>query len=139
MATQLTPSNLKNVRLSLTGLEEFVEGLSKTNADIDKCFAKAVDEIKEGIRADLKNWASKHIGTGQMYESINASDTYNNGEAVYAYVGIDTRVFEDAWHAVFVEYGTPRQAPDPMIRETYEKWRRKAKAIYKKYLNEAME
>lgn len=136
--TLLTPSNLKAAKMSINGLDEFVEKLNQKSVDIDKMFAKAVDEIKEGIREELKDWASNHKETGQVYESINASETYFNGFSVYAYVGVDTRVFEDAWHAVFVEYGTPTQTADPKIRATYAKWQRKSKAIYKKYFKEAL-
>ena len=141
MATKLlTPSNLKAVRFTLSGLEEYVERLNKVSANLDKIFEGAVKEIAEGVRADIKEWADKHKDTGAVAESVNSTDVMYNGSAVYAYVGIDGNINYDSWHAVFVEYGVPSKnmQADPGIRRAFEKWQKKAPKIYERYLKEAL-
>lgn len=138
MARLLTPTNLKAVRFELSGLDEFVQKLLKLDKDVDTIFEKAINEIKEGIRADIKEWASKHYDTGIVYESVNASSVFNDGNNLYAMVGIDSNIHYDAWHAVFVEYGTPTIPADPGVRRAFDKWRKKSPEIFEKYLQEAL-
>ena len=134
----LTPSNLKAVTLNLGGLDEYIKRLNEAQVDIVEVYTKAVNEIKEGIRADIKAWAESHKETGKVTEAVNASDVFYNGNQIFAYVGIDSRINYEAWHAVFVEYGTPTIPADPKIRQTYELWRQKSKGIFQNYFEEAL-
>lgn len=128
----LTPSNLRFARFELKGLEEYAERLKKAGGDVDEAVAEAVDEIKEGVKDDIQKWASKHVSTGAVLDSVDASDVIQDRNAIYAEVGINTKIKETSWHAVFVEYGTPRMAADPGVRTAFTKWKARQKSIFKR-------
>jgi len=135
MATKLlTPSNLKSVRFTVSGLDEYAQKVIKAGNSIDKAVAEAVEEIKESVREDIQVWADKHKMSGAVAESVNATEVKRAGNNIYADVGIDSNINPASWHAVFVEYGTPHQAADPGIRLAFDKWKRKSKMIFKKHL-----
>lgn len=133
MATKLlTPSNLKAVKLTVSGLDEYATKIAKAGRSIDDAAAEAVNEIKEGVYYDILPWAEKHYFTGATFKSLNASDIKRNGNYIYAEVGIDSDIEYLSWHAVFAEYGTPNQAADPGIRMAFAKWERKSGSIFKR-------
>ena len=135
MATKLlTPSNLKSVRFTVSGLDEYAKKVIAAGNNVDDAVTEAVNEIKEGVRGDVQVWADKHRMTGAVAESVNATDVQHDGNYIYADVGIDSDVNYGSWHAVFTEYGTPTQPADPGIRTAFANWKRKSKKIFKKYL-----
>jgi HK97 gp10 family phage protein len=117
------------VQIKFTGLEELVERLKKAEANIDEIIEEAVTESAKVVFDDVKAWAEKHKRTGQVLEGVNATPVKNVGGNIYAWVGIDTRKSPNSWHAVFVEYGTPRNAADPGISNAFKKNRAKIKKI----------
>jgi len=117
------------VHIKFSGLEELVERLKKANANIDEIIEEAVAESAKVVFDDVKAWAEKHKLTGQVLEGVNATPVKNVGGNIYTWVGIDTTKSPNAWHAVFVEYGTPRNAADPGISNAFKKNKSKIKKI----------
>ena len=56
------------------------------------------------------------------------------GITFFANAGISTETEENAWRAVFVEYGTPQAAADPGIRTAFERNTPQVKKIQKEVL-----
>ena len=124
-----------SVSIKLEGVEEYLEKLSRAGANIEKVAAMAVEESAKPIHEDIKKWAKKHERTGAAYEGVIVPKAKNTGGKISAQLGIEsTEANKDAWHIVFVEYGTPRVAPDPGIRRAFSKNKAKVKRIQKKIL-----
>jgi|GEM_PF-6996082 len=135
MATKLlTPSNLKSIRFELSGLDEYAKAVQVAGNKVDEAIADAIEEIKEGIKDDIDSWAKEHENSGAVMRSVDATEVKQDGNYIYSDVGINSDKDYLGWHAVFVEYGTPRMPADPGIRNAFEWWRRKSKKIYKKHL-----
>lgn len=132
----LTPSNLKTMKFTVSGLDEYMEKVRKAGNNVDDAVAECIDELKENIREDIQDWAVHRVNTftGAVSRSVEATGVIREGNRIYAEVGIDGSKEPGGWHAVFEEYGTPTQPANPGIRPAFEKWRGKSKAIFKRIL-----
>ncbi len=132
----MTPSNLKAVRFEISGLEEYLKKIQAAGASIDEVVTEAVEQSGHPIYEDILDWAAKHELTGATKKGVAISGVQKDGNRYYVEVGIDTSKSKYAWHAVFVEYGTPTQAADPGIRRAFQSNRRKVISIQKRILKE---
>lgn len=123
-----------HISMKLEGFEEYLEKLRRVGADIDKVAEKAVEESAKPIHDDIKKWAEKHKRTGAALKGVVNPKAQNDGGRISADLGISSEVHPDAWHIVFVEYGTPRAAPDPGISKAFSKNKAKVKKIQKEIL-----
>lgn len=130
----LTPSNLKTVRFELKGLDEYLQKIVRAGKNIDNVVAEAIEESAKPIKADIEQWAEKHKLTGDTLEGVRLSDVQYEGNKIFVDVGIDTTIAKNAWHAVFVEYGTPTQDADPGIRTAFYSNKGKVVKIQKEIL-----
>jgi HK97 gp10 family phage protein len=78
--------------------------------------------------------AEKHKRTGETLLGVSKSEVIHEGNRLCVNVGISTENSPQAWHAVFVEYGTPRMKADPGIRTAFSKNKAKITALEKKAL-----
>ena len=115
----LTSSNLKFARFELKGLDEYLKKIEDAGGNIDRAVEKAVDESIKPIYKDVRQWAEKHKLTGATLKGVARTDVQKEGNTFFAEVGIDTTHSKTAWHAVFVEYGTPKMPADPGIRTAF--------------------
>jgi HK97 gp10 family phage protein len=122
------------VQIKFTGLEEYVERLRKANANIDDIIEEAVRESAKPVFEDIKKWAEKHKRTGAVLEGLEMSPVRNIGGKIYLWLGIDTVKSPNAWHATFVEYGTPRVKADPGISNAFKKNLSKIRKIQKEVI-----
>jgi len=117
------------VQIKFSGLEDMVERLRKANANIDEVIEEAVAESAKPIYEDIKKWAEKHKLSGDTLEGLEMTPVKNASGNIYLWLGIDSKKNKNAWHAVFVEYGTPRNAADPGITNAFKRNRAKIKKI----------
>jgi HK97 gp10 family phage protein len=130
----LTPSNLKAVRFELSGLDEYLKRVQAAGNNVDDAVKKAVKAGSKPVYEDIKAWAEKHKFTGTTLKGVSVSDAQQSGNFIFVEVGIDSNVEYNAWHAVFVEYGTPAQPADPGIRTAFAQNKSKVKKIEKNIL-----
>lgn len=134
------PSNLtKNSRISfqVTGLEEYLKQIQAAGENVDDAVKEAIYESAKPIYEDIKDWVEKHKRTGATLKGVDLSDVQSEGNKFYVDVGINTDESENAWHAVFVEYGTPKMAADPGIRTAFSSNKAKVKKIQREVLKKA--
>ena len=127
----LTPSNLKTVRFNLTGLEEYLKEVQSVGNNVEEAVREALEESAKPIYAVIKTWAKKHELTGATLEGLIMTKVIQDGNYFYVEVGIDSRIKYTAWHAVFVEYGTPKMPADPGIRRAFSDNKGKVRRIQK--------
>jgi len=136
----LTPSNLKTITFKLTGLDEYLKKIQEAGNNIDEAVEKALIESAKPIYDDIVTWAEKHSksnsSTGATLKSVSMTDPMRHGNLTSVDIGIDSRVDYNAWHAVFVEYGTPKQSADPGIRNAFYHNRGRVNKIQKQILKE---
>lgn len=123
-----------SIRFQASGLEKYAKKVNAAARNIDQAAKKAVKESAAPIHDDIEAWAEKHKRTGIMMEGVSTSDVEQDGNYIHAFVGIDDDKSSGAWHAVFVELGTPTQPADPGIRTAFEKNKSKVKKIQREIL-----
>jgi HK97 gp10 family phage protein len=133
----LTPSNLKLAKLELSGLDEYLKKIQAAGNNVDEAVKKAVEASCYPVNSYIKDWAEEHKFTGETLKGVKTSEIKQDGNYIYAEVGIDTTDAPTAWHAVFVEYGTPTQSADPGIRNAFDKNKSLVKGIQKDVLAKA--
>lgn len=116
---RMTPSNLKSIRFDVQGLEEYTKRIQQAGRNVDEYVKRALEESVKPIHQEITKWAEAHELTGATVKGVSLSDVKRDGGRFYVEIGIDTSQSKLAWHAVFVEYGTPRQPADPGIRRAF--------------------
>ena len=130
----LTPSNLKTISFKISGVEEYLERIKKAGNNIERIIMDALEASAKPIYQDLDIWVADHDLTGATRKGLNLKNVKKSGNYYFVEVGIDTTNAPLAWHAVFVEYGTPRQKADPGIRRAFEDNKTRVRTIQKKIL-----
>jgi len=134
MGKLLTPSNLKTFRFELSGLDEYLKKVQAAGRNVEEVAAQAVKASVQPIYEDLKDWIDEHRLTGATAKGLSVSELKREGGRIYVEIGIDTTDAPLAWHAVFVEYGTPKVPADPGIRMAFQGNRSRVRTIQKKIL-----
>jgi len=127
-------TNGRSVRLELTGLEEYAKRITDAGRNVDEVVKMAVHESAKPIHDDIQAWAERHRMTGVMLEGVDLSEPLQSGNEISVTVGINDEKSPGAWHAVFVEYGTPTQPADPGIRNAFDRNRSMVKKIQRDVL-----
>ena len=133
-----TISNLKPgfVTFELKGLDEYMETLLNAGKNIDEVVAEALQLAAEPLHASIHEWASKHRLTGAVISGIIPIQVERDGNEIYVEIGITGD--NESWHAVFTEYGSPKNIPaDPGIRRTFDKHKGEVAKIIKRILRDA--
>ena len=136
MAKSYTPSNLKTVKFQVTGLDEYLKKIAQVGKNVDEAVERAITESSPIILKEIKAWAQKHKLTGETLEGVTISNVQRSGSYIFVEIGINTEQAQNAWHAVFVEYGSPTQPADPGIRNAFLDNRLRVIKIQKKVLAE---
>jgi HK97 gp10 family phage protein len=134
MASIKSPSNLKTIRFDLKGVDEMLKKIEQAGRNIEKVVMEALEESAKPIYQDLDTWTAEHELTGATRKGMNLSNVIKEGNKYYVEIGIDTSNSLLAWHAVFVEYGTPTQRADPGIRRAFEENKARVRTIQKRIL-----
>lgn len=112
---------------NVRGFEEYLARIQEADGDINEAVAKAVVAGTEPIAADIEQWAQKHKITGVTERGVIKPKPVIEGNNVYCEAGISGE--GESWHAVFVEYGSPRNKADPGIRNAFSNNKKKVRQI----------
>ncbi len=134
MARTKKYTSRRSVSLEVSGLEEHLKRITEAGQNVDDAVKKAIHESAKPIYNDIEQWAEKHRRTGVMLEGVDLSEPQQNGNEISVTVGINDEKSPGAWHAVFVEYGTPTQPADPGVRNAFEANKSKVKKIQREVL-----
>jgi HK97 gp10 family phage protein len=117
----LTPSNLKTIKFSLSGLDEYLKKVQEAGNDINAAAQRAVVASAKPILRAIEIGVEQHDkGSGDSLKSVAMSDPVWEGNKVSVEVGIDSNIVYRAWHWVFVEWGSPTNDPaDPVVRDAF--------------------
>lgn len=127
-----------SMTLSTKGFEALLERIQKAGGDINSAAERALTESAEPFYADLKAGIKKHHQTGLTEKSLyDPTKPVWFGDKVMLKVGFD--LSHGGLPALFIEYGTPKQKPDPFIKLAIERNQRLSKKIQKKILTEVLE
>jgi HK97 gp10 family phage protein len=121
----------------LTGLEEYAKKIQEAGGNIDEAVKEAIKKSAKPILDDMKKGAEPHSikYTGKVLESLEISDIHQDGNFIYAEVGVNEEMAKDgAWVAVFQEYGSPTFSKDPFIRPSFDNNKLKVKKIQRTVL-----
>lgn len=127
-------TNRRSVRLEVSGLEDYLQRINATGRNVDDAVKTAIFESAQPIYNDIRDWAERHRRTGVMLEGVDLSEPQQSGNEISVTVGINDEKSPGAWHAVFVEYGTPTQPADPGIRNAFDNNKTKVKKIQREVL-----
>jgi HK97 gp10 family phage protein len=134
----LTPSNLRFGSFKLSGIDEYLKKIEAMGRNVDEAVNEAIKESARPIQNEITYWAAMHSNpeftTGAVLKGSVASPVQRDGNFIYVDVGIDTSKSINSWHAVFIEYGSPTQSPDPGIRRAFESYKNDVKKIQRKVL-----
>lgn len=104
------------------GIEEYLKKIEEKGKSIDDAVKEAIEESIKPILEDMKEGALRHKDSGEVYEAIEATPVVQEGNYIYARVGIDLKKHPKAIHAVFQEYGDSHSEkfPDPFARLAFD-------------------
>jgi HK97 gp10 family phage protein len=124
------------MKMSITvrGLDEMLERVKKTGANMDGLVSEALEQGAELVSRDIKAWAEKHKRSGRVLGGVFKSGVLRSGDFLHVKVGISDEQSKGAWHATFVEYGTPRAKADPGIRPAFKRNKTRIRELQKKAL-----
>ncbi len=111
-----------------------MKNVQDAGRNVDEVVQEALKQCGHPVYEDILDWANRHELTGATMEGVAISGVQRDGNRYFVDVGIDTNKSKNAWHAVFVEYGTPTQAADPGIRNAFDSNYRKVISIQKRIL-----
>lgn len=103
-------------KFDIFGIDDFLEELSQL--DIDRIAPKMLEESVPILEKEVKAEAAKHHNTGAMEDSIKSTGANVNAKGHYIYVrptGKDEKGVRNMEKMVYMEYGTQKQAPTPVL------------------------
>ena len=126
-----------SMSLDLSGFTGMLERIQKAGGDIDKAAEKALSESAKPFYDDLKDGIRKHHKMGFTEASLlDPNGATWDGNRITLKVGFD--MSKGGVPALFIEYGTPKQAPEPFIQPAITKNKSKAKKIQQRILGEIL-
>lgn len=134
MARSRRATNSRSIRLDVSGVEDYLARVAAAGRSVDEAVKMALHESAAPILSDIEKWAEKHKLTGTVVAGVSLADPKQYGNEIVVQVGIDDEKSPGAWHATFVECGTPTNTADPGIRLSFEKNKSKVKKIQRDVL-----
>lgn len=121
---------------SVSGIEEFIKKIEAAGKNIDAACKKAVDAAIPVVEKSMIEGAERHRDTGDVVKAIETVKSRQQGNYIYASVGIDLDKHPEAFEAVFQEYGDGHspEFPDPFIRTAVDNNRKEINRIIKSVL-----
>ena len=121
---------------SVSGIEEFIKKIEAAGKNIDAACKKAVDAAIPVVEKSMIEGAERHRDTGDVAKAIETVKSRQQGNYIYASVGIDLDKHPEAFEAVFQEYGDGHspEFPDPFIRTAVDNNRKEINRIIKTVL-----
>lgn len=116
-------------RVQLDGLDDLMEELEKYS-DIGKVAPKMIDSatpiLEKNIKKNIQQAANRGYATGELAESVKATEAKQNNYGYFAAVGVtgtDSRGVRNGEKMAYLEYGTmkdgkQRTAPHPVMQRS---------------------
>lgn len=125
-----------SARFTTPDMSAFFAKIEAAGKNIDVACKKAIDECLPIVENSIKEGAERHKKTGDVANNIEALEAQQQGNYIYALVGIDFDKHPEAFEAVFQEYGDGHspEFPDPFIRPAVDDNKRQINATIKKVL-----
>lgn len=122
------------------GFEDMEKELSK-NADAERIACEAIDAaspvLEKTLKNEIENVVTEEYSTGELAKSIKATDAKVNGYGCFAAVkptGTDSKGVRNGEKMAYMEYGTSKQTPKPVLRKAIGKSEKAClEAMQKKY------
>lgn len=109
------------------GFDDLEKELDKV-ADADMIACKAIDAATPTLEKTLKNEiesvTTQEYSTGDLAKSIKATEAKVNGYGCFAAVkptGTDSKGVRNGEKMAYMEYGTSKQEPKPVLRKAINK------------------
>lgn len=110
MARKYRGSSVKRKNLiEMYGVSELLNNIEKAGGNVDEAVKKAVDKSLEIVGADMQNFMSQHIDTGDTKASYEQVPAKVDGGKVVGNAGY--KVDDGGLPAIFLDVGTPKQRP----------------------------
>ena len=125
-----------SAKFSVSGMDEFFQNIEKAGKNIDNSCKKAINAALPIVEKSMREGAERHRHTGDVANALEVFEAKQQGNLIYAEVGIDLDKHPEAFEAVFQEYGDGHSPdfPDPFVRPSVENNRRQINATIKKVL-----
>jgi HK97 gp10 family phage protein len=124
----------KFASMELSGFEEYLARIRVAGENINDAVAKAVEASAEPIADDVEQWALEHKFSGDVLRGVINPAANIEGNDITCEVGVSGE--GESWHAVFAEYGSPRNKADPGIRTAFENNKKKVRQIQRQVLKQ---
>lgn len=127
-----------SMKLDLGEFTGMLERIQKAGGSIERAAEKALSDSAKPFYDDLKAGIAKHRRTGLTEKSLlDQNNIQWEANRVTLKVGFD--MSKGGLPAMFIEYGTPKMAPDPFIQPAIKRNQPKAKKIQQQVLSEILE
>ena len=107
-----------SAKFSVSGMDEFFQNIENAGKNIDNSCKKAINAALPIVEKSMREGAERHRRTGDVANAIEVFEAKQQGNLIYAEVGIDLDKHPEAFEAVFQEYGDGHspEFPDPFVR-----------------------
>lgn len=127
-----------SAKFEVSGVDEFLKRIEAAGKNVDAACKKAVDAALPVIEKSMKQGAERHRRTGEVVETIETLKARQQGNLIYAQVGIDLEKHPEAAEGVFQEYGDGHspEFPDPFVRPAVDDNKKEINRTIKKVLKQ---
>lgn len=138
MAKKYSGSSVKRKNLvEMYGVSDLLNNIEKAGGKVDEAVKKAVDKSLQVVGADMQNFMSGHILTGETFASYEQVPAAAKGNKVEANAGYN--IEKGGLPAIFLDVGTPKQKPHFYRYYAVENNRKRIEEIQRATLNEILE
>lgn len=126
-----------SAKFSVSGMDEFLAKIEKSGKNVDETCKKAINEALPIVENSMRTGAERHRLTGDVVNALQVVEAKQQGNLIYAEVGIKLDEHPEAFEAVFQEYGDGHspEFPDPFIRPAVDDNKKQINATIKKVLH----
>lgn len=104
--------------ITMPNLDKYLEKIQAAGNNIDEACKEAVNVATPIVYESMKAGAERHQRTGAVVKAIEVTPAKQEGNYIYATVGIDMDKHPEAAAGVYQEYGDGHSPcfPDPFVR-----------------------
>lgn len=125
------------LNLEFDGFVDIMEKLASLEANVKEPVEEALQASAEIVTEQLHKEIKKHRFTGQTEGSLKKPKVRWYGDN-YAEVEYGFSISEGGLASIFLEHGTPKQAPTPVIKPAISKTKKKVRVEQERILTNAL-
>lgn len=122
--------------ITITGVGIIIKALEASEKNTHSAIEKALVKSGKPIEADMLEFMSRHMLTGDAYRSLTEYPIKWDGEKAEYRIGFSVK--EGGLPAIFLNVGTPTIAPSFFIEKAVDKNNAERMKIFKDTLNEVL-